>query len=189
MPTPEQQPNIETQAPALEGMPAPSEQGEHFKTVAVRVSEGLHSQLSFIAQLSGTSPSEEIRRAIENRIETAQEDVDLIAHAEKVREQIEREAAARTAAIAWPILAPTWSLDRSPRWCASLTSRNCNQSMRCPQHNTLQRYQSSLLSNAPDKLSLMGQRSCGYPLETAVDGNSGTQRLDPCLQVGFRFAL
>ena len=100
MPTPEQQPNIETQAPALEGMPAPSEQGEHFKTVAVRVSEGLHSQLSFIAQLSGTSLSEEIRRAIENRIETAQDDVDLIARAEKVRDQIEREAAARTAAIA-----------------------------------------------------------------------------------------
>ena len=83
MPTPEQQPNIETQAPALEGMPAPSEQAEHFKTVAVRVSESLHSQLTFIAQLSGTSLSEEIRRAIENRIETAQEDVDLIAHAER----------------------------------------------------------------------------------------------------------
>ena len=70
------------------------------KTIAVRVQEGLHAQLSFIAQLSGTSISEEIRRAIETRITTARDDPELIARAQQVRDQIEREAAARTAALA-----------------------------------------------------------------------------------------
>ena len=57
MPTPEQE--IEQQAQSLEGMPEPQEQAEQqVKTIAVRVQEGLHAQLSFIAQLSGTSISE-----------------------------------------------------------------------------------------------------------------------------------
>lgn len=95
MPTPEQQPQHHAERPA-----AGNEQAEHFKTIAVRVQENLHAQLSFIAQLSGTSISEEIRQAIEGRISAAQDDADLIARAEQAREQIEREAAARTAAIA-----------------------------------------------------------------------------------------
>lgn len=72
----------------------------HFKTLAVRVEESLHAQLHFIAQLSGTNITEEIRRAIEHRLASAQEDPALIARAEQVRDQIEREAAARSAAIA-----------------------------------------------------------------------------------------
>jgi hypothetical protein len=99
MPTP-QQPT--TPAPdALEGMPETADRAEQrFRTVAVRVQEDLHSQLSFIAQLSGRSISEEIRQAIEGRITTAQDDPDLVARAAQVRDEIEREATARTAAIA-----------------------------------------------------------------------------------------
>jgi hypothetical protein len=103
MPTPEQQPQQEVLhgGQSLEGMPEPQEQAEqHFKTIAVRVQEGLHAQLSFIAQLTGNSLSDEIRRAIEGRIASAQDDPNLLARAQQAREQIEREAAARTAAIA-----------------------------------------------------------------------------------------
>lgn len=97
MPTPEQQPT--TREPeAVEGMPEQQEQ--QFRTIAVRVQESLHTQLSFIAQLAGTSLSEEIRTAIETRIAGAQDDPDLIARANKAREEIEREAAARSAALA-----------------------------------------------------------------------------------------
>jgi hypothetical protein len=73
---------------------------QRFRTVAVRVHEELHSQLSFIAQLSGSSISEQIRQAIEGRIAAAHDDPALIARAEQVRQQIERDAVARTAAIA-----------------------------------------------------------------------------------------
>lgn len=89
----------------LEGMPDTEQQQterqeQHTKTLAIRVEESLHAQLRFIAQLSGSSITEEIRRAIENRITTAQDDPELIARAQQVRDQIEREAAARSAAIA-----------------------------------------------------------------------------------------
>ena len=75
-------------------------QQKHLRTLAVRLDEGLHAQLHFIAQLRGSSISDEIRRAIENRIATAQDDPELIARAQQVRDEIEREAAARSAAIA-----------------------------------------------------------------------------------------
>jgi len=97
---PEQQ---QSQGQPIEGMPDPGQaelQGQHLKTIAVRVEENLHTQLRFIAQLSGTSIAEEIRQAIETRITTAQDDPDLIARAQQAREEIEREAAARSAALA-----------------------------------------------------------------------------------------
>ena len=96
MPTHEDQPTTQ----ALEGMPARPEAETHFRTIAVRVEESLHTQLRFIAQLSGSSISEEIRRAIEGRIATAQDDPELIERAQHARDEIEREAEARKAAIA-----------------------------------------------------------------------------------------
>ncbi|MCX6398322.1 MAG: hypothetical protein NTX33_00120 [Propionibacteriales bacterium] len=72
---------------------------QRYKTIAVRVEEHLHSQLQFISQLSGTTITDEIRSAIEHRISNAQEDPDLLARAQKARQEIEREAAARSAAI------------------------------------------------------------------------------------------
>lgn len=93
----------EPQAQPLEGMPEvehQQNQEQHLKTLAIRVEESLHAQLRFIAQLNSSSISEEIRRAIEGRIATAQDDPELIARAQEAREEIEREAAARAAAIA-----------------------------------------------------------------------------------------
>lgn len=91
-----------TQVLTLEGMPAPEQrsQEQHLKTIALRVDEGLHAQLRFIAQLNNSSISEEIRRAIETRIATAQDDPELVARAQQARDEIDREAAARNAAIA-----------------------------------------------------------------------------------------
>ncbi len=94
MPTPNEHPTNQ-----LEGMPSAAEESR-FRTIAVRVDEDLHAQLRFIAQLSGTSISDEIRQAIERRITTAQDDPELITRAQEVRDEIEREAATRKAAIA-----------------------------------------------------------------------------------------
>lgn len=92
-----QQPLPEKGAPQHEQQAA--EQEQRYKTLGVRLDEELHAQLSFIAQLSGTSLAEEIRRSIEARVSAAQDDPDLIARAEAVRAQIEREAEARRTAI------------------------------------------------------------------------------------------
>lgn len=79
--------------------PAEDEQ-QRFKTLGVRVDEELHAQLTFIAQLNGNTIADEIRRSIEDRVQTAQQDPELIARAEQVRAEIEREAQARQQAIA-----------------------------------------------------------------------------------------
>lgn len=86
----------ETQA--LDGMPEQAQQ--HYKTLAVRLEEATHARLQFIAQLSGNSIADEIRGSIETRIALAKDDPDLIARAEAARTEIERQAAARSAAIA-----------------------------------------------------------------------------------------
>ena len=96
MPTNEQQPST---PPAETAAPAAAEQ-QRMRTLAVRVDEGLHAQLQFIAHLSGTTLADEVRGAIEHRITSAQDDQDLLARAEAARDEIEREAAARSAAIA-----------------------------------------------------------------------------------------
>jgi glycerol-3-phosphate dehydrogenase len=89
-----QQPDVQP----LDGMP--EEEQQRYKTVPVKLEEGTHAQLRFIAQLSGNSIADEIRRSVDARIVAAQDDADLIARAEQVRQEIEREAAARSAAIA-----------------------------------------------------------------------------------------
>lgn len=83
----------------LDGTPE-EEQQQHYKTLAVRLDEATHAQLRFIAQLGGSSISEEIRRSIEARLTAAKDDPDLITRAEAARAEIERQAAARSAAIA-----------------------------------------------------------------------------------------
>jgi hypothetical protein len=72
----------------------------YFKTIAVRVEEELHAQLRFIAQLSGSSITDEIRTAIQSRVAAAQDDPELLAKAAAAHQEIEREAAARRAALA-----------------------------------------------------------------------------------------
>lgn len=86
----------------IEGIPeAEQQETQRFKTLPpVRLEMGLHTQLRFIAQLNGASIADEVRNAIEARIVAAQSDPDLLARADHKREEIEREAAERSAAIA-----------------------------------------------------------------------------------------
>jgi predicted DNA-binding protein len=87
----EQQPQVQ---------PAEGEQEQRFKTLGVRIDEELHAQLTFIAQLTGSTIADQIRQSVEARVRSAQEDPELIARAEEVRAEIEREAEARKQAIA-----------------------------------------------------------------------------------------
>jgi hypothetical protein len=73
---------------------------QRFKTLGVRIEEGLHAQLSFIAQLSGNTLADEIKGSIEARVRSAQDDPDLVARAEAVQAELQREAEAKRQAIA-----------------------------------------------------------------------------------------
>lgn len=87
--------------PQSEQQPEQAAQAEQrYKTLGVRLEEDLHARLSFIAQLSGSSLADEIRRSIEARVDAAQDDPELVARAQAVRAEIEREAQARQQAIA-----------------------------------------------------------------------------------------
>lgn len=69
------------------------------KTLAIRLDDELHAQLSVLAQLSGTSLTDEIRQAIEAHLQTKRANPELTERAKLVAEEIDQEAAARRAAI------------------------------------------------------------------------------------------
>lgn len=101
----EQNPQTNSQTSPTGDMQAPPlspELGEpqRFKTLGVRIEEDLHAQLTFIAQLGGSTIADEIRRSIRDRITAAQQDPALVQRASDVRAEIDREAAARREAIA-----------------------------------------------------------------------------------------
>jgi predicted DNA-binding protein len=73
---------------------------KNVKTLAIRLEPDLHAQLSLIAQLRGSTITDEIRQAIETHIATMKAAPELAAQADSVLEDIEREAVARRAAIA-----------------------------------------------------------------------------------------
>jgi hypothetical protein len=95
----EGQPHNDNQQQPLPPENAIAEQ-QRFKTLGVRIEEGLHAQLSFIAQLSGNTLADEIKGSIEARVRAAQDDPDLVARAEAVQAELQREAEARRQAIA-----------------------------------------------------------------------------------------
>lgn len=74
--------------------------GATVKTLAIRLDEAVHAQLSVIAQLRRTNITEEIRQAIEEHIKTVRSQPELMNSAETALDDIEREIAARKAAIA-----------------------------------------------------------------------------------------
>lgn len=69
------------------------------KTLAIRLDDELHAQLSVLAQLSETSLTDEIRQAIEEHLEAKRTSPELSKRAKQVAEDIEHEAQARQAAI------------------------------------------------------------------------------------------
>ncbi len=70
------------------------------KTLAVRLEPDIHTQLVLIAQLRGSTITEEIRQALAAHIALVKENTDLVSQAESAMADIEREAAARREAIA-----------------------------------------------------------------------------------------
>jgi hypothetical protein len=69
------------------------------RTLAVRISDDLRAQLDVIAQLNDRSVTEEIRIALEAWVVTSKSDPTVLARAETVRAEIEREAKTKQTAI------------------------------------------------------------------------------------------
>ena len=69
------------------------------KTLAIRLDDELHAQLSVVAQLAGTSLTDEIRQALEVHLKSKRANPELTERAKLVSEEIEHEAQARQAAI------------------------------------------------------------------------------------------
>jgi len=69
------------------------------RTLAVRLTDGLRAQLDVIAQLNDRSVTEEIRIALEAWVETSKADPKVLARAETVRAEIDREAKTKQSAI------------------------------------------------------------------------------------------
>jgi predicted DNA-binding protein len=70
------------------------------KTLAIRLEDELHAQLSVLAQLEGITITEEIRQAIEAHLLAKRLQPDIASKAQAVLEDIERDAEARRDAIA-----------------------------------------------------------------------------------------
>lgn len=76
-------------------------------TLAIKLDTARHAQLTWIAELRGTSLKAESFKAVDAYIEAAKQDPELIAKATAAREEIERQAKARQDAIANLFTAPT----------------------------------------------------------------------------------
>jgi predicted transcriptional regulator len=70
------------------------------KTLAVKLEDSTHAQLTAIAQLEEQPVTALIKQAIEEFIETKRNQPELTGRAEAMLEEIEQEAAARRAALA-----------------------------------------------------------------------------------------
>ena len=81
-----------------EEMPSPSALGP-LRTLAVRITDGLRAQLDVLAHLNDRTVTEEIRLALESWVDKAKSDPSVLARAETVRAEIEREAENKRNAI------------------------------------------------------------------------------------------
>ncbi|GAA1771650.1 hypothetical protein [Nostocoides vanveenii] len=69
------------------------------KTLAIRLEPSMHAQLSLIAQLRGTTLTDEIREAIQQRLDAAKSTPELTARAGSALDALQDEVTARRAAI------------------------------------------------------------------------------------------
>lgn len=70
------------------------------KTLAIRLDDDLHAQLSVLAQLAGVTVTDAIRQAIEAHVTSLRSNPELSTRAEAVLADIERDATERKQAIA-----------------------------------------------------------------------------------------
>ncbi|MBF6097841.1 hypothetical protein IU510_07085 [Nocardia cyriacigeorgica] len=78
----------------------PTNKGGGVKTLAIRLEPEMHAQLSLIAQLRGSTITDEFRAALVAHIEAAKSAPELANKADTALADIEREAALRREAIA-----------------------------------------------------------------------------------------
>lgn len=69
------------------------------RTIAIKVEDEVHQQLTLLAQLSERPLVDELREAIDAHIARRSDEVDLTAQAQAALEEIDREAASRRQAI------------------------------------------------------------------------------------------
>lgn len=69
------------------------------KTLAIRLDDTLHAQLTAVAQLEGLSITDAIRQAIESFIARKRDEGGLASKAQDILAEIDREAAERKGAI------------------------------------------------------------------------------------------
>ena len=69
------------------------------KTLAIRLDPTMHAQLSLIAQLRGTTLTDEIRAAIEDRLTAAKTAPDLVTQAGSALDALHEEVSTKRAAI------------------------------------------------------------------------------------------
>lgn len=69
------------------------------KSMAIRIEDDLHTQLTVLAQLESTSITDVIRAAIEAHLEAKRHDPNLSAQADTVLADMDREASLRRDAI------------------------------------------------------------------------------------------
>ena len=81
-------------------MPNDQTPAKSVKTLAIRLEPELHAQLSLLAQLQGSTITDEIRTAIENHIEAIRSGPELSSRAESALEEFEREMNVRREALA-----------------------------------------------------------------------------------------
>lgn len=97
------------------------------RTIAIRVEDELHSQLTLLAQLSERSLVDEVREAIDAHITRRSSEVDLTAQAQAALEEIDRQVAARRQAIEALLGKSTEKSDSSTRQPASKPSRSAKK--------------------------------------------------------------
>jgi predicted transcriptional regulator len=83
----------------ISGSPQYAGSASQMRTLAVRITDDLRAQLDVIAQLNDRSVTEEIRLALEDWIDRSKSDPKVLARAETVRADIEREAQTKRNAI------------------------------------------------------------------------------------------
>lgn len=69
------------------------------KTLAIRLENDIHLQLTLIAQLKGSTITEEIRQALAAHVAQAKANTELIGQADAAMAEIEREANERRNAL------------------------------------------------------------------------------------------
>jgi len=80
-------------------MTDPKDTRNGVKTLGIRLPGELHAQFALVAQLDGLSLTDAILRAVEHYVDTKRNESDFAERAAAVLAEIEREAAARRAAI------------------------------------------------------------------------------------------